>query len=71
MLNFSVSAREGEAMAEIINLRMAKKTLKRAAEEQKAQQNRVIFGQTKAEKQARKAEKARAARAHDAGKREE
>jgi hypothetical protein len=57
-------------MAEIINLRLAKKRLNRTKAEEAAQQNRVIFGQTKAEKEARKAEAARAARAHEAGRRD-
>lgn len=37
-------------MADIINLRTARKQKARAEKETKAQQNRVLFGQTKAEK---------------------
>ena len=55
-------------MAEIINLRMARKARARDAVQKQADENRVIFGQTKAEKQARKAEKARAEKALLAGK---
>lgn len=55
-------------MAEIINLRMARKAKVRDAAEKQAAENRVIYGQTKAEKQVRKAEKARAEKAHRAGK---
>lgn len=55
-------------MAEIINLRMARKAKARAEAGRQAEQNRAKFGQTKAEKQARKAETARAGKAHDAGK---
>jgi Domain of unknown function (DUF4169) len=54
-------------MAEIINLRMARKAKARDAAEKTASENRVIHGQTKAEKQARKAEKIRAEKAHLAG----
>ena len=57
-------------MAEIINLRLAKKRLNRTKAEETAQQNRVIFGQTKAEKLARQSEATRATRAHEAGKRD-
>lgn len=55
-------------MAEIINLRMARKAKARSEAEKQAEQNRATFGQTKAEKQLRKAEAARAGKAHDAGK---
>lgn len=37
-------------MAEIINLKNARKQKARAAKEAQAAQNRVLFGQTKAEK---------------------
>ena len=40
---------------DIINLRTARKRKARAEREVEAAQNRVVFGQTKAEKQARKA----------------
>ena len=55
-------------MAEIINLRMARKAKARAGAEKQAGENRAKFGQTKAEKQARKAEDARATKVHAAGK---
>ena len=40
---------------DIINLRTARKRKARAEREVEAAQNRVVFGQTKAEKQTRKA----------------
>ena len=49
-------------MSEIINLRRARKAKERAGREQAAAENRRIFGRTKAEKLADKAEKERAAR---------
>lgn len=55
-------------MAEIINLRKARKAKARTEAEKQAEQNRARFGQTKAEKVVRKLEDARAAKAHDAGK---
>lgn len=45
-------------MAEIINLRMARKHKARAEKEAQAEQNRIAFGRTKAEKQQTAAEKA-------------
>lgn len=55
-------------MSTIINLRLARKAKARTEAEKQAGQNRVKFGQTKAEKQARKLEEARATRTHAAGK---
>jgi Domain of unknown function (DUF4169) len=55
-------------MAEIINLRMARKAKGRAEAEKQAEQNRAKFGQTKADKKTRKAEATRAGKAHEAGK---
>ena len=55
-------------MAEIINLRLARKAKARSEAEAKAEQNRAKFGQTKAEKLARKAETSRASKALDAGR---
>ena len=49
-------------MSEIINLKRARKAKERAGREQAAAENRRIFGRTKAEKLAEKAEKERAAR---------
>ncbi|WP_201859923.1 DUF4169 family protein [Microvirga soli] len=43
-------------MAEIINLRQARKNKARADKEARAEQNRVSFGRTKAEKTLTKAE---------------
>jgi hypothetical protein len=43
----------------IINLRQARKRLARAEAERQAQENRVRFGQTKAEKLVRRAEETR------------
>jgi Domain of unknown function (DUF4169) len=55
-------------LAEILNLRLARKAKARKEAEQQAQQNRVIFGQTKAEKTLRKAQKQRLDKVLDAGK---
>jgi len=55
-------------MAEIINLRMARKAKARSEAEKKAEANRAKFGQTKAEKTVRKLEETRASRAHEAGR---
>lgn len=49
-------------MAEIINLRMARKQKARAEKDVQAQQNRILFGRTKAEKLKQAAEKAQADR---------
>jgi len=49
-------------MAEIINLRMARKARTRDEAARKADANRALHGQTKGERQARKAEQDRAAR---------
>ncbi|MCZ8260011.1 MAG: DUF4169 family protein [Beijerinckiaceae bacterium] len=52
----------------VINLRQARKKLARAEAEKQAQENRIRFGQKKAEKQARKAEETRQSRQHEAGR---
>lgn len=57
-------------MAEIINLRMARKARDRTAAERKAAENRAKFGRTKAEKAAERAEVERKARALDGARRE-
>lgn len=57
-------------MPEIINLRMARKARARAAEEQRAAENRVKFGRTLAEKQKDKADADRARRVLDNARRE-
>jgi hypothetical protein len=55
-------------MAEIVNLRRARKARARAEAEKQAEANRAAFGRPKAEKRAAKAENARAERAHEAGR---
>ena len=55
-------------MAQIINLRMARKARMRAQSAQDAAANRAKFGGTKAERQARAAEEARLTRAVDGAK---
>ncbi|HZV17769.1 MAG TPA: DUF4169 family protein [Sphingobium sp.] len=52
-------------MAEIINLRMARKARARAEAERTAAQNRAKFGRTKAEKAAERTEADRTARTLD------
>jgi hypothetical protein len=47
-------------MAEIVNLRRARKDQARAAKDARAAENRTQFGRTKAEKRATEAERARA-----------
>lgn len=58
-------------MAEIINLKNVRKQKARAEKEVQAQQNRVLFGRTKAEKLKQSAEKALAEKAIDGHKRED
>lgn len=57
-------------MAEIINLRMARKAKARAEGKTQAQVNRTMHGRTKAERQATEAETARLTRTVDGAKRE-
>jgi len=57
-------------MAEIINLNKARKVRAKADKAIRAQENRVRFGRTKAEKQAEAGEKARIARLLDDSKRD-
>jgi Domain of unknown function (DUF4169) len=45
-------------MSDILSLSKARKARQRAAQEQQAQQNRVLFGQTKAQKALKKAQDA-------------
>ena len=52
-------------MAEIINLRLARKKKARDDKQRQAEQNRALHGATRAEKAARKAEAERAARQLD------
>lgn len=58
-------------MAEIVNLRTARKQKARAAKEAQAEQNRMLFGRTKAEKQQSRAETELAARRLESHKRED
>lgn len=57
-------------MAEIVNLRMARKTRARAAEKAQADANRARHGQTKAERSTTQAEIARIERTVDGARRE-
>lgn len=52
-------------MAEIVNLRRARKQRARQEAEQQAQQNRIAFGRTKAERNLTEAERDKAARTLD------
>ncbi|PVE25360.1 DUF4169 domain-containing protein [Microvirga sp. KLBC 81] len=58
-------------MAEIINLRQARKQKARAEKEARAEQNRITFGRTKAEKDLTRAERDLARRRLDSHKRDE
>lgn len=58
-------------MAEIINLRQARKARKRAAGEGAAAANRARFGQTREERLKHEAEAARQARLLDGARRDE
>jgi len=58
-------------MADIINLRTARKQKARADKAAQAEQNRILFGRTKAEKRSQETEKARAEKHIDAHKRDE
>jgi hypothetical protein len=57
-------------MAEIINLNKARKARSRAGRAEKAVENRIRFGRTKAEKAVDKAESERNARDLDGAKRD-
>ena len=58
-------------MAEIVNLNRVRKTKAREAAEAKATENRVKFGQSKAERTRLAAEKAKLRAATDGAKKEE
>ena len=58
-------------MADIINLRNVRKQKARAEKETQAEQNRILFGRTKAERLKQTAEKAQADKHIDGHKREE
>lgn len=55
-------------MADLVNLRRARKVLERAAAEKEAEANRRKFGRTKEERTLTDAERARAAREQDGKK---
>lgn len=55
-------------MADIINLRTFRKAKARSEAEKRAEENRVKFGQTKAEKNTRRAEKKRVEKVLDGGR---
>jgi hypothetical protein len=57
-------------MAEIINLRMARKARARAETEQQAAENRAKFGRSKAQKAIERTDAERQARTLDGAKRE-
>lgn len=56
-------------MAEIVNLRTARKRKERAEKERRADENRSLHGRTRAEKQSLAAERERARAAHDGHRR--
>lgn len=58
-------------MAEIVNLRLARKARARATKEADAAANRAAFGRSKAEKSVAKIDAARAARLLDGAKRDD
>lgn len=58
-------------MAEIINLRLARKARARYEAERQAAENRAKFGQTKAQKAIQRADAERQARTLDGARREE
>ncbi|MGV8856399.1 MAG: DUF4169 family protein [Devosia sp.] len=58
-------------MAEIINLRKARKQKARTAKQTQAEQNRISFGRTKAEKQLTAAEQALAEKRIDGHRRDD
>ncbi|WEK05949.1 MAG: DUF4169 family protein [Candidatus Devosia phytovorans] len=58
-------------MAEILSLSKARKAKARASRDAQAEQNRISFGRTKAEKQQQTAEKALVDRKIDGHKRDE
>jgi hypothetical protein len=57
-------------MGEIVNLRLARKAAARRTKEADAANNRAAHGRTRAEREATRAEAARAARLLDGAKRE-
>jgi len=57
-------------MAEIVNLRLARKAKQRAAKQREAEANRAKFGRTRSEKAAHRQEEGRLARDLDGAKRD-
>ncbi|MFO0389501.1 MAG: DUF4169 family protein [Alphaproteobacteria bacterium] len=57
-------------MSEIINLRQARKNKTRSKKEKQAEQNRMLFGRTKAEKKQTEKESEKASKHLDGHKRE-
>ncbi|MCJ2179260.1 DUF4169 family protein [Novosphingobium sp. 2580] len=57
-------------MAEIVNLRMARKARARAADKMQAAENRALHGQTKAERKATEADVTRITRTVEGAKRD-
>ena len=55
---------------DVVNLRQFRKRKARDEKETRAKQNRISFGRTKAEKNLTRALNEKAARSHEAGKRE-
>ncbi|MEN3931341.1 DUF4169 family protein [Microvirga sp. W0021] len=58
-------------MAEIINLRQVRKRKEKTEKEAKAEQNRILFGRTKAEREKAKLLEEKAAKFIDGHKRED
>lgn len=58
-------------MAEVINLRLARKAKARGAAARQAEQNRAIHGRSKSEKERQQLEAARSERLLDGAKREQ
>lgn len=58
-------------MAEVINLRLARKARQRSAAQREAETNRALHGETKAQREQRAAEAERTRRTLDGAKRED
>ena len=69
--HWGVSGARIDAMAEIINLRMARKSRDRAQAQASAATNRALHGRTRAEKGRDKADQDRVNRALDGAKRDD
>jgi Domain of unknown function (DUF4169) len=55
-------------MGEVVNLRLARKAKARTEKDKKADQNRLLFGENKASRAARKAESTKVHKLLDGGK---